>query len=97
MPQGKTATRPEQSMTRDDAQALARRIADQLENLGRGEFVADFLLLQRWYTHMATRDDAENVYIQTERDFCVNVEGVESAVYDGMTRRLATLRKGGAR
>lgn len=41
-----------------------------------------------------TRDDAENVYIKTERDFCVNVEGVEAAVYAGMTRRLEALREG---
>jgi hypothetical protein len=88
--------KPEQSMTREEAQALARRITDQLENLAHGEFVADFLLLQRWYAHKATRDDAETVYIQTERDFCVNVEGVESAVYAGMAGRLETLRKGGA-
>jgi hypothetical protein len=52
-------------------------------------------LLQRWYAHKATRDDAENVYIKTERDFCVNVEGVEQAVYEGMARRLEELRKGG--
>lgn len=92
----KPAPKPEQNMTREEAQTLAWRIADQLENITSGEFVTDFLLLQRWYAHKATRDDAEAVYIQTERDFCVNVEGVESAVYAGMAERVKTLRKGGA-
>jgi hypothetical protein len=83
--------KPEAAMTREEAEALARRITDVLENL-RGEYVTDFLLLQHWYAHKATLDDAENVYFQTERDFCVNVEGVEEAVYASMAQRLEELR-----
>jgi hypothetical protein len=60
-----------------------------------GEFVTDFLLLQRWYAYKAADSDAENVYVKTEREFCVNVEGVESAVCAGMVCRAETLREGG--
>jgi hypothetical protein len=96
MPKGK----PENALTRDGAEALAWAIADKLENLS-GDWVADFVLLLRWVAYKATRDDAETVYIVTEKAFAVNFDGVEEAATAHMQKRAEEYgrlaKRGGAR
>lgn len=82
MPKGK----PEETLTQAAAEALAWGIADRLENLS-GDCVADFVLLLRWLAYKATQSDAETVYVETEKAFAVNFDGVEEAAGAHMQRR----------
>lgn len=78
--------RPEDGLNREAAAAVAWNIANVLEDL-RGDCVADFVLLLRWMAYKADRDDAENIYVATEKAFAVNFNGVEEAAAAHMRKR----------
>lgn len=93
--------KPEASLTREGAESIARDIADLLENQSAaGDCIADFVLLLRYFAFKATRDDAETIYIETEKAFAVNFDGVEDAMTAHMQKQAELYarraKKGGA-
>lgn len=90
--------RPEQTMTKEEATALASIVAFQLIDANDNALEA-FLLLLRFFAYRSTPDDAEAVYIGTEEEYATHFEGVEEAIGDDLAKRLADLgraKKGGA-
>jgi hypothetical protein len=83
--------KPEQYMTREDAEAAAAFVSGYLEN-HCDESTAVFVLLLRWYAYKATRDDAETVYIQLEEKVAAQIDGVDEAIRAELARRLEALR-----
>jgi hypothetical protein len=95
----KQKTAPEAGMTQDEAASFASIIGSQLEDMGRGG-VEEFILLLRYFAYKGTRDDAETVYILTEKEYAYHFDGVDEAIESELVRTLDTLRrqkKGGTR
>lgn len=87
----KQTAQPEKTMTRDEAAALAALVADRID--GEPERLAAFLLLLRWMSYSATRNAAEDVYMETKQKAMPFLPAAERAVREELAHTLDTLRR----
>jgi hypothetical protein len=86
----------ETTMTLAEAEAIASRVADRLEDKLNDDTLALFVLLLRWFAYRATNNERESVYSTTETEYSAAFPGVADVVAEGMQGSLERLRKGAA-